>query len=75
MNPLLTRCLKENNPLEIIYMADDHGLSQRKIQVLAISRTHIKAFCFLRRQKRTFKISNILSASPVKPKGYNRHAN
>ncbi|MBM7693032.1 putative DNA-binding transcriptional regulator YafY [Peribacillus deserti] len=75
MNGILVRCLKENNPVEIIYMADDHCLSQRKIQVLAISRTHIKAFCFLRRQKRTFKMSNILSASPVRSKNYKLHAN
>ncbi|WP_409294706.1 hypothetical protein V1498_16190 [Peribacillus sp. SCS-26] len=66
MNSLLSRCLNEQRNLEIIYLAEDQGLSQRRITLLEMTDTHIKAFCFLRNQKRTFKIANILSAIPAR---------
>jgi predicted DNA-binding transcriptional regulator YafY len=62
MKGLLLNALEMQEPLEIIYISDKGELSQRVIILEAIGEAHIKAFCTLRRQRRIFKLSNILSA-------------
>ncbi|PLT33910.1 hypothetical protein [Bacillus sp. V5-8f] len=62
MKTMLLKNLKEGTPLEIIYLSEKENISQRRISIIDIKDEYIRAFCFLRRTKRTFKISNILSA-------------
>ncbi|WP_419883465.1 hypothetical protein ACN6MY_07875 [Peribacillus sp. B-H-3] len=62
MNSTLLRSLKEDSVLEIIYLSEKGQVSQRRIQVLDITEDYVRAYCFLRKTKRTFKISNILSS-------------
>ncbi|RFU66716.1 hypothetical protein [Peribacillus glennii] len=62
MKTMLLKNLEEGAPLEIIYLSDKEKISQRRISIIAIKDGYIQAFCFLRHTKRTFKISNILSA-------------
>ncbi|WP_026693471.1 hypothetical protein [Peribacillus kribbensis] len=64
MKGLINRSLEEKKPLEIIYLKGDQQISQRTILVLSVNGDYIRAFCYLRNQKRTFKMSNILSAVP-----------
>ncbi|MFA1820538.1 hypothetical protein ACDX78_10205 [Virgibacillus oceani] len=47
--------------LEIIYIDDDNNLTQRFIRVLDKYDNSILAYCYYRKQVRTFKINNILS--------------
>lgn len=54
--------MEQNRMVEIIYMSESGVITQRKIQVLSIEEDRIRAFCYLRQLKRTFKVSNILSA-------------
>ncbi|GIN70932.1 hypothetical protein J14TS2_14070 [Bacillus sp. J14TS2] len=62
----LKRACDDKTPIQIIYIDQDNKISQRTIKVLAISQTIIKAYCYTKRQFRTFKISNILSVGSVK---------
>ncbi|WP_339227046.1 hypothetical protein NSQ77_16070 [Oceanobacillus sp. FSL K6-2867] len=58
---LLNHAVHEKIKLEMIYMARDGNVSQRFVRVLEVCDDHILAYCFYRKQIRTFKIENILS--------------
>lgn len=67
MKTLLLKSLEDGTPLEIIYLSEKEHISQRRISIIDMKDDNIKAFCFLRQTKRTFKISNILSARLIQP--------
>jgi predicted DNA-binding transcriptional regulator YafY len=48
--------------LTIIYSKDDR-ITKREIRVVGISGDSILAYCYLRKQMRTFKKTNILAAA------------
>ncbi|MBM7653660.1 hypothetical protein [Neobacillus cucumis] len=64
MDGLLIRSIEEHMPIEMIYLAENQELSQRKLIVKEINDDHIRAYCLLRKQMRTFKRENILSVMP-----------
>ncbi|MBH0174699.1 hypothetical protein IHV09_14115 [Fictibacillus sp. 23RED33] len=61
MENFIMKCLKEQRPIEIIYLADSGSISQRTIKVIEIRNATLKAYCHLRKTQRVFKIGNILS--------------
>lgn len=70
MEGLFMRSIEENIPLEMIYLADNQELSQRKLIVKEVNDEYIRAFCLLRKQMRTFKRENILSIMPESRTNY-----
>ncbi|MBV7504067.1 hypothetical protein KW850_02145 [Bacillus sp. sid0103] len=64
MDGLFIRSIKENIPLEMIYLAENQELSQRTLIVREVTEEYIRAYCLLRKQIRTFKRENILSILP-----------
>lgn len=58
---ILKASLERGRVITIIYNGES-GISERNIKVLEIQDNKIKAYCYLRRQIRFFKIENILSA-------------
>lgn len=56
----------EGTPIEIIYESKDNQYTQRKIKLLSVDGTQVKAYCYLRDQIRSFDQERILSAFPVK---------
>lgn len=64
MDGLFVRSIEENMPLEMIYLADNHEITQRKLIVKEVNDEYIRAYCLLRKQIRTFKRENILSIMP-----------
>ncbi|MEH6904699.1 MULTISPECIES: hypothetical protein [Neobacillus] len=64
MDGLFMRSIEENIPLEMIYLAENQELSQRKLIVKEVTDEYIRAYCLLRKQMRTFKRENILSIMP-----------
>ncbi|ALC91818.1 hypothetical protein AM500_20025 [Bacillus sp. FJAT-18017] len=68
MNGMLLRSMKENMPLEVIYLSKKNELTQRKMIIRGVKGNDVYAFCLLRRKMRTFKLENILSAMPEKPR-------
>ena len=66
MKGLLFRAAGSGEVLEMIYQDDKGNLSQRRIKVLTLNDESFKAFCYIRKQQRTFKLGNILSIGPVR---------
>ncbi|MGD6813743.1 hypothetical protein ACQCT9_13155 [Sutcliffiella horikoshii] len=57
--------MNSRTPIEIIYMSKDGSITQRSLLVLDINKNNVTAFCYLRNQKRTFLLENILSYRPL----------
>ncbi len=63
MNGLLLMSLQEKMPIELMDMSDDSKITKRRIIITAVNQDYIKAYCFTRKQKRAFKLENILAAA------------
>lgn len=65
----LVKSMKYNESLDMIYIANDGQISKRRIRVLQVGEVSFRAYCFLRKSNRTFKIDNVLALIPIKVKG------
>jgi len=54
-----------NHVLDMIYMAKDGTISKRSIKILQVGDVSFRAYCYLRKSNRTFKVDNILALVPV----------
>ena len=66
MESLLNRSIEQKQKLEMIYLASNGELSQRIFRVIEVKEDGILAYCYSRRQVRTFKKENILSLNPYR---------
>ncbi|MFD1204309.1 MULTISPECIES: transcriptional regulator [Sporosarcina] len=66
MRKELEKALKFGDVLLMVYMANDGTITKRTIKVLQIGNTSFRAFCYLRKGKRTFSIENVLAIIPAK---------
>ncbi|UPO88354.1 hypothetical protein [Niallia sp. Man26] len=66
MKGLLKRAVESNEVLEMIYQNNKGEFSQRRIQIIKVSEESFSAYCFTRKQQRTFKLSNVLSMGPIR---------
>jgi len=64
----LVKSLEYKEFLDMMYMAADGTISKRRINVLQVGEVSFRAYCFLRKSKRTFTIDNLLALVPVKTK-------
>ncbi|MEV9640404.1 transcriptional regulator [Mammaliicoccus sciuri] len=65
MRKTLDRAERYGEILEVMYLAKDGSISQRRVKVLQVGESSFRAYCFLRKSKRTFLIENVLAAVPV----------
>ncbi|MEK5522113.1 hypothetical protein B5V89_05240 [Heyndrickxia sporothermodurans] len=66
MKGLLLKSATTGEHLEMIYLSAKGEITQRIIRAERIGEESFKAYCFTRRQSRTFKISNVLSIAPIR---------
>ncbi len=66
MKGLLLRAVETHEKLEMIYLSNKGEITQRIIQVEKVGDQSFRAYCYSRKQVRTFKQSNILSIAPLK---------
>ncbi|MBU5213581.1 hypothetical protein [Heyndrickxia oleronia] len=66
MNGLLLRAVETHEKLEMIYLSNKGEITQRVIRVEKVGDQSFRAYCYTRKQVRTFKLSNILSIAPLK---------
>ncbi|HBZ09095.1 MAG TPA: hypothetical protein DEO65_04295 [Bacillus bacterium] len=66
MKSLLMRAVESKQSLELIYINRDNQLSQRIIKVIAVTDSAVKAYCYQKRQFRTFNLNYILSVDSVR---------
>ncbi|MCA1320027.1 hypothetical protein LC085_08945 [Bacillus tianshenii] len=66
MQRLLSLYAKHQTSIEMIYLAKNGQITQRKISLLQVNGQSVVAYCHLRKRKRTFIFENILSFVPLK---------
>ncbi len=64
----INKAVQTRSKVDIIYLSQSHFISKRTIQIISYTDEHIIAFCYMRRQLRTFKITNILAIEQSKQK-------
>ncbi|MBO0601368.1 transcriptional regulator [Sporosarcina sp. E16_3] len=64
----LIKSMEWNHVLDMIYMAKDGAISKRSIKILQVGDVSFRAYCYLRKSNRTFKIDNILALVPITSK-------
>ncbi|QNK86410.1 transcriptional regulator [Sporosarcina sp. resist] len=65
MRNQLVKSVEYSEHLDMMYMAADGSISKRRINVLQVGEVSFRAYCFLRKSKRTFTIDNVLALVPV----------
>lgn len=68
---LLLRAIETGDKLEMIYLSKQEKITYRTIKVISVGKDSFRAFCFLRKEQRVFKLDRILSIGKErwKPKG------
>lgn len=65
MLKVLVKSVSYGDLLDMMYVAKDGTISQRRIKVLQVGEVSFRAYCYLRGSKRTFTIDNVLALVPV----------
>lgn len=65
MRKELVKLLERNEIAEVIYMRADGTLTKRRLKLLTIHSDSIRAYCFLRQERRTFKIDRLLAVRKI----------
>ncbi|MHC8516965.1 transcriptional regulator [Sporosarcina sp. ITBMC105] len=68
MRKTLEKSVRFGELLDMMYMAKDGSVSKRRVKVLQVGEASFRAYCHLRKSKRTFKIDNVLALVPITPK-------
>ncbi|MDV2683017.1 WYL domain-containing protein [Alkalihalophilus lindianensis] len=63
MQGLLMRAMERKEKVEMIYLSANGELTQRVIDVVNLNDQHVIAYCYTRKERRLFKLDNILSLS------------
>ncbi|MDN5708522.1 MAG: transcriptional regulator [Planococcus sp. (in: firmicutes)] len=66
MKAQLLKAFKYQQLIDMMYIANDGTISKRRVKILKVSGDSFQAYCFLRREKRHFKIDHVLSCMPVR---------
>lgn len=65
MRKTLEKSARYGESVVLMYLAKDGRISKRRVKVLQVGETTFRAYCFLRKSKRTFLIDNVLAVVPV----------
>ena len=61
----LIKSMNRNYVLDMMYISKDGAISKRRINVLQVGEVSFRAYCFLRKSRRTFTIDNVLALVPI----------
>lgn len=65
MRNKLLKSMEYSESLDMMYMSKSGEVSKRRIQVIQVGEGSFRAYCHLRKSKRTFTIDNVLALVPV----------
>ena len=65
MRNQLMKSMKYGESLDMMYISNGGVISKRRIEVLHINDDTFRAYCYLRKSQRTFRIDNVLALVPV----------
>ena len=66
MRAFLTNAAEQKEKVMIYYIDEDNNVTQRIIRIMQVNGTKILAYCYYRKQVRSFKLENILSCGPMR---------
>ena len=64
----LEKSVRYGEVLDMMYVANDGSITKRRIKVLQVGEVSFRAYCYLRKSKRTFTVENVLAVVPVTSK-------
>lgn len=62
----LIKAMEQKEKVMIYYLDRDNNVTQRIIRIVEVKKDTLLAYCFYRKQVRSFKIDNILSCGMIK---------
>ncbi|WP_025783288.1 transcriptional regulator [Sporosarcina sp. D27] len=65
MRITLEKAVNYGESLDMMYLAKDGSITKRRINVLQLGDKSFRAYCHLRKSKRTFAIDNVLALVPL----------
>ncbi|WP_035505145.1 hypothetical protein [Halobacillus karajensis] len=65
MDSLIKKSEVEKIKIDLIYLNREGEISQRTIRVTGVRRNHVLAYCYTRKEVRSFLKENILAVFPV----------
>lgn len=65
MRKTLDRAVRYGEKLDMMYLAKGGSITKRRVSVLQVGDSSFRAYCHLRKSKRTFAIENVLALVPV----------
>ncbi|WP_397537894.1 transcriptional regulator [Rummeliibacillus pycnus] len=65
MEEQLIKAMQYHQLLTIMYMSKTGEITKRRVKVIKVVSDKFQAFCFLKHEKRTFIIANVLAVLPV----------
>lgn len=61
----LVKSMRYGESVDMIYITSGEIISKRRIKVFQVNKCNFRAYCYLRKSKRTFRIDNVLALVPV----------
>jgi len=68
VHKIIHKSIRDGQVLDMIYMTNERTFTKRWIKVYRLQGESFKAYCFLRKSIRTFKLANVLALVPVEKK-------
>lgn len=68
MRNKLMKSMKYGESVDMMYMSNGGVISKRRVKVVQVDGDTFRAYCYLRKAKRTFRIDNVLALVPVNTK-------
>ena len=68
MRIMLEKYFNRGQHVELIYLSKSNEISRRRVKILKVQDSSFQAYCFKKKAKRTFLITNVLAIAPVSPK-------
>lgn len=65
MRKTLDRSVRYGEMLDMMYLAKDGSITKRRVNVLQMGDKSFRAYCHMRKSKRTFAIDNVLALVPI----------
>lgn len=66
MKGIFERSIRNKEKIIMMYIDHENNVTQRYVRIIKMDDTFVLAYCFYRKQVRTFTIDNILSCRTVK---------
>lgn len=68
MRVSLEKYFSRGQYVELIYLSKSNEISRRRVKILKVQDNSFQGYCFKRKAKRTFLITNVLAIAPVSQK-------